>query len=144
MVRLLPALLVLLPVLVACGEVAPCTTCRDVAGSYQLEADPVDANAYDCPDVYFSGGSGMVSIGQDGSVLTYDGWWQMKGTLFEDDTFSFEPAPYDSAVGTVRVMASGSFFDGEGGTRTASGNFLFSVVDYGCTVTAPMRLTLVQ
>ncbi len=122
----------------------PCTDCPDIAGTYRLRADPVytDDVGNSCEYIYFTGADTVVTLVQNGSSLALSGFYEMKGTLYQNRQLSFDPVTYDQVdIGTITFTYSGTL-TGEPGSWRIDGlfNFLLSG-EQTCSVSATVVAT---
>jgi hypothetical protein len=126
----------------------PCSTeCSEVAGTYEMVAGEttVESGANHpqlCDSVYYVGATVVVVLEQSGSALRLTGYnAEMAGTLYEDDTLTFNRVNFASTdVGPVTVRISGNFAL-EGGKKVIKGRMRFDVQDYDCDVWSVLTLT---
>lgn len=126
----------------ACGSAKPCTKCAQVAGNYTVTVQSVPAGSSHCDYVKLTGGTETMTVAQSGSNLTLNGpGFTMKGTLYEDKTFAYDPINWDQGTaGHTTADMSGTFY-GQAPQWQANGSFEVTAVDYGCSIVADAKWT---
>ncbi len=125
----------------ACESSPPCTQCPSVGGLYEVTFSAVDAEQSTCKEVFFTGGTGQVTLVQDGSALSFvDDVFPLEGTLLENNTATMQTrSPIVSDTG-LRLSANGVLtFAGGEGAFTFSGDLNLNVETPQCQLTVPVQ-----
>ena len=132
----------------SCGSNAPpCTTCLNVAGTYEVTIDPRSADSSTCDMLLINGGTWVMELYQKGSELDMPTFFEtgIKGTLMEDESARFGPLKTRIGNTAPAVYANTTLsgaFTGEEATRRFSGSLVFSAMleNRTCALSTPIRM----
>ncbi|RMG15006.1 MAG: hypothetical protein D6729_12880 [Deltaproteobacteria bacterium] len=129
----------------ACGAPPkPCTECPDIAGSYQLSAQGIEAGGTGngCQYVDYRGAETVISLVQSGSSVALTGYYDTQGTLYDNMQIAFDPVTYErSGLGLISLSFGGTV-TGQPGAWRIDGAFTFVLTgEESCSVTSPVVAT---
>ena len=123
----------------ACGGTSPspCTSCLTVSGTYRETAATTQIDCGDRRVLYFNGGTGQISVAQQGSALTLSSLGTtLPGVLHADGSASFGPVPaVAQPIGGVGEPTPGKLYlEGffKAGARSFAGTYVFIADPDGC------------
>ncbi len=133
----------------SCGSAPPCTTCKNVQGTYEVTMESRSADRSTCDQLRVIGGTWDVELYQTGSELDvplmFESDGGMKGTLYADDTARFGPIKVRISntypAITANVTMSGGFTGEEASRRFTGAVVATTAIDgRSCSISTPVRM----
>lgn len=134
----------------ACGGPAPCKQCPVVAGRYGEASSGAGVNCGGGRTLNYLGGvAGEFMLEQTASELTVKGYFDIKGTLHDDQSVTFKPFP---AIAIVNDPRSGGGDDSPGSVTLEGkftsisppvfeGKYVFTAFIDSCRLEGPTKWT---
>jgi hypothetical protein len=111
-----------------CGaQSTPCTTCPNIAGTYTVKSDAVDAEMSTCGTVSYGGYNGYLTITQTASEIDMStSWFTAAGTLYVGDSLSCTMTSTTTSWGAKADMRISGAVSGSEGSRSLLLHLYFS------------------